>query len=250
MGDSNSEIIRAARDGNLSRVQELWERGADVNHKNGGNGWTSLHWACEGDHLEVVKVLIEKGADVHAKNRIGGTSLHAACSTGQLELVKLLVEKGADVRATNIHGKTPSDVIQSEDERGPQIREMLLSRSLVSNSSEGTSTTPMSDPIFPDALLSDEDEENFPLHCAVKYGDLEVIKDVLQETRNEVDKNVLDSSGRTAIDLAALTGQITVLKLLAANGCKHKKPKPRMIAICKKRQGLAKKYLEQVEDSL
>jgi len=126
---------------------------------------------------------------------------------------------------------------------------MLLSKPSVSNSSEGT-CTPMSDPVFPDALLSDDDEEEFPLHCAVKYGDLEVIKDVLQETPNEEDRNALDSNGRTAIDLAALTGQLNVLKLLAANGCKHKKPRARMIAMCKKRQGLAKKYLEQVEESL
>mmetsp|Transcript_41876 Transcript_41876/g.100907 ORF Transcript_41876/g.100907 Transcript_41876/m.100907 type:complete len:223 (-) Transcript_41876:94-762(-) len=222
MRHSNSEnealLLQAARDGKLSRVQELWVGGVDVNTK---------------------------------KDLFGHSPLYFACVNGQLEVVKFLLEKGADVRATDedLDFKTPSDCIQSNDERGPQIRKLLLSRPLVPNSSEGTRSL-MSDPIFPDALLSDKDEEKFPLHCAVKYGNLEIIKEALQETRNEADKNALDSNGRTAIDLAALTGQIKVLKLLAANGCKHKKPKPRMIAICKKRQGLSKKYLEQVEDSL
>ena len=56
--------------------------------------------------LEVVKWLVEKGADVNATNKDGRTVLHSAADSGQLDVVKWLVEKGADVNATDKDGKT------------------------------------------------------------------------------------------------------------------------------------------------
>jgi ankyrin repeat protein len=42
-------------------------------------GNTSLHYACKYGLAEVVKELLEKGADVHAKNNDGKTPLYKAC---------------------------------------------------------------------------------------------------------------------------------------------------------------------------
>jgi ankyrin repeat protein len=50
-------------------------------------------------HLEIVKLLLEHGADVNAKMEGLGTALHLAASNGHLEIVKLLLENGADVNA-------------------------------------------------------------------------------------------------------------------------------------------------------
>ena len=50
--------------------------------------------------------LIETGANVNvSKNKGTGTPLHYACAQGQLEVVKLLLENGADVNAKNDEGK-------------------------------------------------------------------------------------------------------------------------------------------------
>jgi len=46
------------------------------------------------------------GADVNAKNNLGGTPLHEAAASGHKEIVEVLVTKGADVNA-NIGGWTP-----------------------------------------------------------------------------------------------------------------------------------------------
>jgi uncharacterized protein len=54
---------------------------------------TSL--AAEGGDVEIVKLLIEKGADVNAKNVDGVTALMFAAGEGRLEAVKLLIEKGS-----------------------------------------------------------------------------------------------------------------------------------------------------------
>ncbi|CAK9253192.1 unnamed protein product, partial [Sphagnum jensenii] len=59
-------------------------------------GDTPLHRAAEKGHLDVVKYLVEKGADVKAANKYGYTPLHWAASSGKLDIVKYLVEKGAD----------------------------------------------------------------------------------------------------------------------------------------------------------
>jgi len=58
----------------------------------------SLCRASENGHLEVVKLLVEKGADIHADNDY---SLKWASGNGHLEVVKLLVEKGANIHANN-----------------------------------------------------------------------------------------------------------------------------------------------------
>ena len=62
--------------------------------------------------MEIVRMLLAKGADARAKDRYwGATPLHHVSDFGgdddRSELVKLLVENGADVRAENDDGETP-----------------------------------------------------------------------------------------------------------------------------------------------
>ena len=57
-----------------------------------------LLWACRYEHLEVIKLLIENGADVSAGNNC---ALMMASENGRLEVVKLLIENGADVSVRN-----------------------------------------------------------------------------------------------------------------------------------------------------
>ena len=69
-------------------------------------------------HLEMVKYLVEKGADVSAKAGLGGdrgTVLHFAAKEGCLEMVKYLVEHGADVNAKDDDGRTPADVAREQE---------------------------------------------------------------------------------------------------------------------------------------
>ena len=59
-------------------------------------------------NIDVVKELLEKGADVNAKDKHGWTPLHAAATAGHTEIAKLLIDKGANVNATDDNGNTPS----------------------------------------------------------------------------------------------------------------------------------------------
>ncbi|WP_406832882.1 MULTISPECIES: RHS repeat-associated core domain-containing protein [unclassified Wolbachia] len=72
---------------------------------------TPLHLAASSGKLDVVKYLVDKGADVKVKDNYGETSLHS--SSGKLDVVKYLVDKGADVNAKDNNGKTPLALVGS-----------------------------------------------------------------------------------------------------------------------------------------
>jgi uncharacterized protein len=58
-----------------------------------------LHAAAAGRNLEVVRLLIARGADVNARQHGGWTPLHAAAQSGDVEMARLLIASGADVKA-------------------------------------------------------------------------------------------------------------------------------------------------------
>ncbi|KAJ5356584.1 ankyrin [Penicillium concentricum] len=93
-------------DSEITSVVELLITKCDVNLK-GFNGLTPLHFAAISGHRTLVEFL--EGADVKAKNdNIGWTSLHCAAGSGDLELVRLLIRRGAAVDvADNQVGWTP-----------------------------------------------------------------------------------------------------------------------------------------------
>jgi hypothetical protein len=98
-------LHEAASSGHEAVVRLLLENGADVKAKN-INGRTALHEAAGVGHDAVVQQLLENGADVKAKGNNGWTALHGAAGGGHEAVVRLLLENGADVKAKNNYGRT------------------------------------------------------------------------------------------------------------------------------------------------
>lgn len=92
-----TSLIRACAEGNLDLIKSLIERDADIEAKN-NDGRTALMWACENGSVEIVSFLIGKGANLNAKDNQGLTALCTAAQNGHFTIVKLLVENGANIR--------------------------------------------------------------------------------------------------------------------------------------------------------
>ena len=85
----------AAEQGHEAVVKLLLEKGAELEAKDEGGGGTPLGRAAEQGHEAVVKLLLEKGAELEAKDEDGGgTPLGRAAGQGHEAVVKLLLEKG------------------------------------------------------------------------------------------------------------------------------------------------------------
>ena len=63
--------------------------------------------AAEGGHINVVKLLLDKGAGPNVADCHGETPLHAAAMNGQRHVMKILLNRGADPNKENVDGKTP-----------------------------------------------------------------------------------------------------------------------------------------------
>ncbi len=68
---------------------------------------TPLMEAASGGYSDIVKLLIDHGANVNAKSSVGNTALTYACCGGYEEVVRILLEAGADVEHQNENGHTP-----------------------------------------------------------------------------------------------------------------------------------------------
>lgn len=91
-------LIEAAQNGEVETVKILLENGADIHAKN-EIGRTALMYAVGNlnHHLDLVPLLLEKGSDIHIKDNDGCSALFYAARYGRMDDFELLLEKGADI---------------------------------------------------------------------------------------------------------------------------------------------------------
>jgi len=82
-------LIRAAEDGRLELVRNLLEAGANPNAKSDGDV-TVLMWAAARGHVEVVKALLESGVEPNAQTPKGRTAMDIATQEGNVDIAALL----------------------------------------------------------------------------------------------------------------------------------------------------------------
>ncbi len=105
--DDSSIFVEKAMQNKLKEVEQLIEKGVNVNSRNNDDGNTGLHWASSYGFTEMAKLLVSHGADVNLKNMEGNSPLHWAAGQGNTEIVKILVSKGANINAKGKSNWTP-----------------------------------------------------------------------------------------------------------------------------------------------
>ncbi|XP_063676544.1 fibronectin type 3 and ankyrin repeat domains protein 1-like isoform X1 [Bolinopsis microptera] len=101
-----SPLMRACAMLRKDIVKTLLECGADVNFGNSANR-TSAMLACLGGNLEVIETLVEHKANLRLRDRSGATCLHYAIDSGNEEVVQYLLKQRVDVDAQDNQGWTP-----------------------------------------------------------------------------------------------------------------------------------------------
>ena len=93
-------LMTCSRTGRPAAVQALLAAGVDVNAAEATHRQTALMWALSEGHLDVARLLIDAGADVHGSTTGGFTPLMFAVRRGDLDAVTVLLDAGADVNHT------------------------------------------------------------------------------------------------------------------------------------------------------
>ena len=215
-GNSDSrgdEICEAAAAGDIEAVKAQLIEGADPNARDRELGATPLSWATLFNQVEVGEFLIQKGADVNARNRDGGTPLHGAAFLGHADIAALLIQKGADVNARNDKGESPLDV-SKVDWGITQLIASWLEIELDRDKVEAGRTTVVE--MLQQHSSTDTNRPGDDICFAVKSGNVEAVKGLLE---NGADLDTGDSQfGVSPLSWAALLGKTEIAELLIQNG--------------------------------
>uniref|UniRef100_A0A8D3E9E9 Histone-lysine N-methyltransferase EHMT2 n=1 Tax=Scophthalmus maximus TaxID=52904 RepID=A0A8D3E9E9_SCOMX len=112
--DGYTGLHHAAKLGNLEIVRMLLETGqVDVNAQDSG-GWTPIIWAAEHKHVDVIKTLLNRGADVTISDKELNVCLHWAAYAGNVDIAELVLNSGCSLAAVNMHGDTPLHIAARE----------------------------------------------------------------------------------------------------------------------------------------
>ncbi|KFQ61436.1 Protein phosphatase 1 regulatory subunit 12B, partial [Pelecanus crispus] len=146
-----------------------------------------LPQACIDENLDMVKFLVENGANVNQQDNEGWTPLHAVASCGYLNIAEYLISHGANVAAVNSEGEVPSDIAEEA-----AMKDLLLEQV----KKQGV-----------DLDLARKEEEQQMLQDARQWLNSGRIEDIKQPR-----------TGATALHVAAAKGYSEVMRLLIQAG--------------------------------
>jgi ankyrin repeat protein len=192
-GYYETPLQAASYKGHVDVVRVLLDHGANVNTMDKKN--TPLSSACRGGHLEIMGLLLEHGADVDVWYDSDDFVLHRASDTGQAELMHLLLRHNADVNARGYLKWTPLH-------RASFYGHTKLVRVLLDHGADIN-------------ILSEG--HNTPLCVTIGKGFLEVVQLLLERGADVDIKNEID---RTPYQLAESGGLTEIVQLLLKHGAR------------------------------
>lgn len=110
---TQEQLWDAAIQGDTAAMATALRHGAAIDSldtRRNRNGWRALNWAAWHNHLDAIRFLVARGADINLPNRTSFTPLHHAVENRSPEAVRVLVALGADRELRNRFGRRPIDL--------------------------------------------------------------------------------------------------------------------------------------------
>jgi len=225
--NSDYILLEAAEKGEIDVIEKMHLDSVKVNVKN-IEGVTPLMFAAENGHTKIVKLLVNKGADINIVPKYSKvTPLIAAVKNNHVEIVEFLLKNNANANDIDEVMQTP--LIYAAAYGYPLAAEILL-RSGANPDLAPNYETPLSVATFYNdsdlvkILLTAGanpnlvDKKGFtPIMTASQKGNIKNIKLLLNSKANIQMRN---NQGYTALDLAVIHGETDALNLLIENGAK------------------------------
>ena len=250
LSHGETALMMASRSGNVDAVRLLLDRGAQLNAKDTLRGTTAAMWAAEQSHAAVLQLLADRGADLKAQSAVivppkrgglgfapltkegvrpsgppkgGLTALMLAAREGTLDCVQVLVKGGSEVNQTSVDGS--SALLVAVQNGNYAVAEYLLDHGADPNLANGKDWSPLY------LTVKNRNQEATALPGPGTEGALEFITTLLARGANpnvriKADTEVhqamtalwLKEAGATPLLRAALSGDITVVRLLLDHG--------------------------------
>ncbi|NXS34002.1 MYPT1 phosphatase, partial [Pomatostomus ruficeps] len=177
--------------------------------------------ACIDDNVDMVKFLVENGANINQPDNEGWIPLHAAASCGYLDIAEYLISQGAHVGAVNSEGDTPLDIAEEEameellqnevNRQGVDIESARKEeeRIMLRDARQWLNSGHIND-------VRHAKSGGTALHVAAAKGYTEVLKLLIQA---HYDVNIKDYDGWTPLHAAAHWGKEEACRILVENLC-------------------------------
>ncbi|KAF7418100.1 hypothetical protein HZH68_000753 [Vespula germanica] len=134
-------ILGAAENGDIEKIRKLLIKDPNLLECTDKDGYTPLHRACYGNHVEIVEYLLKMGARIDTKTMDDWQPLHSACCWNNVECAAILIANGADVNAKSKGDQTPLHLVSASSHNSPALQLLLLNPDvdhLIINSSGDT----------------------------------------------------------------------------------------------------------------
>jgi ankyrin repeat protein len=239
--DGETALVAAARAGSHAVLQWLLQQGADTEVMT-VDGMNALHVACANGKQYAVQLLLDSGADVTARTTVLlHTALHLAAERGNLELVRLLVERRANLDAVTDRGWTAlthavvkrniptasyllsmgthiitDDLLQAVESGNPDLVLLLLDHGAdIAAISHGKD--------LEDGTVDRSGKKrSMPplhgfaaIHVASREGNVEIVRILLQ---HGADPTLQTEKGYTPLHFACFSGNADLVRLLLGHG--------------------------------
>lgn len=159
---------------------------------------TTLHEAVIGDHVNLVKYLIAKGADLNAMDEMKRTPLHWAVFYNYEDLVFILISKGAGLNRKDCDGMSPLHISAMKGYK--KITEMLIKYGAFKNSRSKKGYT--------------------PLHEAARNGQIDIVQLLIKEGAELENPGSEASDGSTPLFEAVEGGYSEIVRILIDYGAR------------------------------